>query len=72
MQFMISGNMYGIPYGAFQSRLKGKPLKGRSLFYELGMFITGVLLLPIATVHGTLKALIGLSNKRHDKSSTDD
>jgi len=72
VQFMISGNMYGIPYSAFQSRLKGKPFKGSSLFYELGMLITGVLLLPIATVHGTLRALIGLPNKRLDKSSTDD
>ena len=36
VQVMIAGNMYGIPYSAFQSRLKGTPFKGSSLFYELG------------------------------------
>ena len=29
-QVMIAGNMYGIPYSAFQSRLKGKPFKDSS------------------------------------------
>lgn len=63
VQIMIAGNMYGIPYSAFQSRLKGKSFKDSSLFYELGMLITGILILPIATVHGVLRALIGLPNK---------
>jgi AhpD family alkylhydroperoxidase len=72
VQTMIAGNMYGIPYSAFQSRLKGKPYKDSSLFYELAMLITGVLLLPIAAIHGVLRALIGLPNKRLDKSTTDD
>src|SRR5690554_843868 len=72
VQIMIAGNMYGIPFSAFQSRLKGKPFKDSSLFYELGMLITGVLLLPIAIVHGVLRALIGLPNKRIDKSITDE
>src|SRR5690606_18811403 len=30
VQTMIAGNMYGIPYSAFQSRLKGKPYKDSS------------------------------------------
>ena len=71
-QIMISGNMYGIPYSAFQSRLKGRPFKDSSLFFELGMLITGILLLPIALVHGVLRGLIGLPNKRLDKSITDE
>lgn len=72
VQTMIAGNMYGIPYSAFQSRLKGKPYKDSSLFYELGMLVTGVLLLPIAIIHGILRKLVGLPNKRLDKSTIDD
>lgn len=71
VQIMISGNMYGIPYSAFQSRLKGRPFKDSSLFYELGMLLAGILLLPIATVHGVVRGLIGLPNKRFDKSAAD-
>ncbi len=72
VQFMISGNMYGIPYSAFQSRLKEKPFKDSSLFYELGMLIAGALLLPIAFVHGALRGLVRLPNKRLDKSTKDE
>jgi hypothetical protein len=72
VQMMIAGNMYGIPLSAFQSRLKGKPFKGSSVFYELGMLIAGVLLLPIAMVHGVLRKLVGLPNQRFDKSTADD
>ncbi len=67
-QTMIAGNMYGIPYSAFQSRLKGKPYKDSNLFYELGMLTAGILCLPLAIIHTLLRALIGLSNKRMDKS----
>lgn len=66
VQIMIAGNMYGIPYSAFQSRLKGKPFKDSSLFYEVGMLVMGVILLPIAIIHGVLRAGIGLPNQRFD------
>ena len=72
VQIMIAGNMYGIPFSAFQSRLKGKPYKDSSLFYELGMLITGVLLVPIGIFHGILRALIGLPNYRLDKNKTEE
>lgn len=72
VQIMIAGNMYGIPLSAFQSRLKGKPFKDSSLFYELGMLLAGIVFLPIAVVHGILRGLIGLSNRRLDESSTDE
>lgn len=72
VQIMIAGNMYGIPFSAFQSRLKGKPYKDSSLFYELGMMITGVIILPIAVLHGVLRGVIGLPNRRLGKSTTDD
>lgn len=61
-QLMIAGNMYGIPYSAFQSRLKGKPYKDSSILYELGMQIGGLLILPIALVHGFLRRIMGISN----------
>lgn len=70
-QVMISGNMYGILYSAFQSRLKGKPFKGSSLFYELGMLIMGIIVMPIALSYGMLRQLFGVSNIRLDKSIGD-
>lgn len=70
-QVMIAGNIYGIPFSAFQSRLKGKKFKGSTLFYELGMLKAGIIFLPIALIHGLLRAVVGLSNDRFDKSSTE-
>ncbi len=67
-QVMIAGNMYGIPYSAFQSRIKGKPFKDSTLFYELGMLIAGIFCLPIAILQGFLRALVGLPNEKFDKS----
>ena len=72
VQTMIAGNMYGIPFSAFLSRLHGKPYKNSSLFYELGMLIVGVLCLPVAIIHGFLRRLIGLPNERFDRSKTDE
>ena len=72
VQIMITGNMYGIPFSAFQSRLKGKPYKDSSLFYELGMLIAGVLILPIGIVQGVFRAIIGLPNFRLDKNKADE
>ena len=72
VQVMIAGNMYGIPFSAFVSRLKGHPYKDSTLFYELGMLIVGILVLPIAIIHGFLRALIGLPNERFDKSPTEE
>lgn len=71
VQIMIAGNMYGIPYSAFQSRCKGKPFKDSSLYYELGMLIAGIICLPIAIAHGALRVMMGFSNKRFDNSTTD-
>ncbi|GAB1454907.1 hypothetical protein MASR2M48_02070 [Spirochaetota bacterium] len=67
-QTMIAGNMYGIPLSALHSRLKGKPYKCSSLFYELGLEIAGFICLPIAIIHGLLRGLLGLSNERLDTS----
>ncbi len=66
-QIMIAGNMYGIPFSAFLSRLKGKPYKGSTLFYELSMLVFGILLLPIALLHSLLRWMVGLPNERFQK-----
>ena len=70
-QIMIAGNMYGIPFSAFLSRLQRKPYKGSTLFYELGMLIFGILCLPIAVIHGFLRGLLGLTNEKFDKTPTE-
>jgi hypothetical protein len=66
---MITGNMYGIPLSAFLSRLKGKPYKNSSFFYEFRILLLGILFLPIAIVHGFIRGFIGLSNESLDKSA---
>ena len=49
--------MYGLPHSAFQSRLKGVRYKNSSLLYELGMLIGGLVVLPVALVHGLIKMI---------------
>jgi len=65
---MLAGNIYGIPFSAFLSRLQGKPYKGSSLLYEAGMLIGGIILLPIAVIHGLLRSLTGASDIGFDES----
>ena len=67
-QVMITGNIYGIPYSAFQSRMKGIVYKDSSLFYELGMLLGGIIILPIAFIHGLSRSLFGLPNHKLDTS----
>ncbi len=61
-QVMITGNMYGIPFSAFLSRIKGQPYLNSSLFYELSMLILGILILPVAILHGFLRRLTSFPN----------
>ncbi len=58
---MIAGNIYGLAYSALESRRAGKPFSDSSLFYELGMLITGVLAMPAALVHGVVSDLLGIA-----------
>jgi hypothetical protein len=39
--------------------LKGKPFKNSTLGYELGMQIGGLLMLPLALLHGLLANAMG-------------
>ena len=68
VQMMITGNMFGIPLSAYQSRRRGKPFKESSLGYELGMMIGGILVLPIALIHALLRWIVGIPNVRFQKS----
>ena len=68
-QMMLAGNIYGIPLSALQSRLRKKPYKESTLFYEIGMLIMGIIILPIALIHGLLRLIFGVSNIRLDKNT---
>ena len=68
IQLMHAGNIYGIPYSALISRLKGKPYKDSSLLYELGMHIGGIVLFPITLIDGCLRGIMGLSKIKLDNS----
>ncbi len=67
VQMMITGNMFGIPLSAYQSRRRGKPFKESTLGYELGMMIGGILVLPIALLHALLLWMLGMNNMRFQK-----
>jgi len=70
IQLMHAGNIYGIPYSALISRLKGKPYKDSSLIYELGMHIGGLILFPISLIDGFLRGILGFSKIRLDNNTT--
>ncbi len=72
LQVILAGNMYGIPYSAFQSRLQGQAYKDSSLSYELGMLSGGIICLPIALIHGVARDVIKPSNIRFDKRLTEE
>jgi len=63
VQLMMVGNMYGIPYSAFISRIKGRPYKDSSIVYEVWMLTGGALCLPVALVHSLLRWMMGRSNQ---------
>lgn len=71
-QLMIAGNFYGIPYSAFQSRIKGNSYSDSSIFYEIGMLLGGILALPLAITNGLIRYLITGSNRRLDSSLKDE
>ena len=64
VQLMLVGNMYGLPYSAFLSRLKGRSYEDSSLFYEVWMLTAGALCLPVALVHSLLLWVLRRPNVR--------
>lgn len=68
VQMMIAGNMFGIPFSAYESRRRGRPFKGSTLGYELDMLIGGILVLPIALLHALLRWVVRMPNMRFKKN----
>jgi AhpD family alkylhydroperoxidase len=48
------GNIYGIPFSSFIARLRGRAYRDSSILYEVGMLLSGIVLLPVALMHGLL------------------
>lgn len=62
IQLMLTGNMIGLPMSALRSRKKGKPYKDSSLFYEYGMLIAALFIIPIALVISFIKWIFRIPN----------
>lgn len=62
IRIIMIGNIIGIPYSAFLSRLKGKAVKKSSLGYELGMILSIIIFLPIAFVQSSIFSRIKKSD----------
>ena len=53
-RMIMIGNIIGIPFSAFRSRLKGKPIKKSNLIYEIGMMLSIIVFLPVAFKHSII------------------
>jgi AhpD family alkylhydroperoxidase len=51
IKVIMVGNIMGIPMSAFGSRLKGKPYRGSSIFYEISMMLSSILFIPVSAIH---------------------
>ncbi|WP_333640272.1 carboxymuconolactone decarboxylase family protein [Mesotoga prima] len=54
---IMMGNALGIVWGALVNRIKGKPVEGSSLWYEISMLVSFIFLIPVALVHALLASL---------------
>lgn len=54
IRMIMMGNVYGIALSAFHSRLRGKPIKTSSIFYEIGMILSMIIVLPVAFLHSLI------------------
>ncbi|MEI8199835.1 MAG: carboxymuconolactone decarboxylase family protein [Eubacteriales bacterium] len=57
IRIITLANTYGIPFSSFLNRFKGRPDQRSNLFYEISMFITGLITLPIVLIHVLVSAL---------------
>jgi len=51
---IIMGNGFGIAWGAFGNRIKGKHVKGSSLWYEISTILSFIFFIPVAFVNALL------------------
>ncbi len=54
---IMMGNSFGIAWGALSNRIKGRPVKGSSLWYEISMLLSFIFFIPVASVHALLASL---------------
>jgi len=55
---IMIGNIWGMAFSSFSSRLKGKPSGKTNIFYEVGIMISIVFLLPIAIFHALIAGVM--------------
>lgn len=51
IRLIIVGNIYGMSLSAFKDRIKGKPTRKTSLFYELSIFMMFIPYLTTSRIH---------------------
>ncbi|HZK20060.1 MAG TPA: carboxymuconolactone decarboxylase family protein [Treponemataceae bacterium] len=65
IKIIMVGNMIGSPMGALGSRFKGKAFKDSSIFYELFMSVSILILFPLTAIHAIFyRKKIRFSKKR--------
>lgn len=57
---IMMGNSFNIALGALLNRIKGRPVKGSSLWYEISMLLSFIFFIPVVSIHALLA---GLFNK---------
>ena len=57
---IMIGNIWGIAFSSFSSRLKGKPSGKTHFLYEMGIMLSIVPFLPVAIAHALVARIIGL------------
>lgn len=50
IQVMMAANAYGIVFGDLKTRFKGVHVRGSNIFYEIGMLLILIILLPLLLV----------------------
>ena len=55
---IMIGNVSGIAFSAFLSRLRGKPIKKSNFLYEISMMLACIIFLPIAFIHGLISNIL--------------
>jgi len=58
-RLMMAANIYGIALSALGRRFKCQPVKKSNIFYEFGMLLSVILILPVAALHALLSAIFG-------------
>lgn len=70
-QVMLAGNIFGIPMSALHARRRGTPYRDSSFGYEVGLLTVGVLVAPVAIMHGLMRWAAGAPAARWGRDSTD-